>query len=157
MFNKKQLETMQTLAGVDYIVGFKETDNRPVKMDVDLLSSGGGGGSLPYTAYNAVLNQSGSDAPAATVLQDDLGGTPVWSYNSTGDYTCTVTGALTVAKTQVFIGHQGYDSNLGDVGNFSVKNLTVNGFTLEGYEAGGGGQYADDLLVDVPIEIRVWP
>lgn len=112
--------------------------------------------SLPYVSYNAILDQVAA-APVDTVLEDNLGVTPVWARNSVGVYTCTVTGALTLGKTQIFLGHQGFSDGIGDTGNNAIKNITVNGFTLETYEAGGGGSLSDALLDTVSIEIRVWP
>jgi hypothetical protein len=58
-------------------------------------------GALPYKVYTALLSQSGTNAPVATVLQNTLGGTVVWSYNSAGLYTATLTSAFTDLKTAV--------------------------------------------------------
>lgn len=32
---------------------------------------------LPYKVYTALLTQTGTDAPVATVLENTLGGTPI--------------------------------------------------------------------------------
>lgn len=52
-----------------------------------------------YLVYTALLTQSGTDAPVATVLQNTLGGTVVWTRNGVGDYTGTLTGAFLAGKT----------------------------------------------------------
>lgn len=54
------------------------------------------GGGLVYTA---LLSQSGTDAPVATVLENTLGGAVVWTRNGVGDYRATLAGAFTENKT----------------------------------------------------------
>jgi hypothetical protein len=49
--------------------------------------------------YRAWLTQSGTNAPVPTVLQNTLGGTPVWARSTTGIYTCTLANAFTDGKT----------------------------------------------------------
>ena len=46
-----------------------------------------GGYEPPYKVYTALLTQSGTDAPVATVLENTLGFTPVWSRERAGTYT----------------------------------------------------------------------
>lgn len=47
-------------------------------------TSGGGGAS--YTIYRALLTQSGTNAPVATVLENTLGFTPTWDRSAPGIY-----------------------------------------------------------------------
>lgn len=54
--------------------------------------------SRPYKVYSALLTQSGTDAPVATVLENTLGGTPVFSYVGVGEYRLTLTGAFPQLK-----------------------------------------------------------
>jgi hypothetical protein len=49
--------------------------------------------------YVALLTQSGTDAPVATVLENSLGGTVVWTYVDVGEYYGTLSGAFPAAKT----------------------------------------------------------
>lgn len=56
-----------------------------------------------YTSYTALLTQSGVVAPVATVMQDNIGGTMTWSYNSVGSYTLTSSTSAFTAKTVVFV------------------------------------------------------
>jgi hypothetical protein len=60
---------------------------------------GGGGGSLGYSVYVALLTQSGTSAPVATVIQNTLGGTVVWTRINTGVYIGTLAGAFPEDKT----------------------------------------------------------
>jgi hypothetical protein len=57
--------------------------------------------SVPYKSYVALLTQTGTNAPVATVLENTLGGTPVWSYSDTGLYLLTLTGAWVTNKTVI--------------------------------------------------------
>ena len=41
--------------------------------------------SRPYKVYTALLTQSGTNAPVATVLENTLGGEIVWSRINPGD------------------------------------------------------------------------
>ena len=40
----------------------------------------------PYKVYTALLTQSGTNAPVATVLENTLGVTPTYGYDSTGTF-----------------------------------------------------------------------
>jgi hypothetical protein len=51
--------------------------------------------------YKAILNQTGTAAPVATVLVNTLGGTVVWTRNNPGDYTGTLATAFPIAKTLI--------------------------------------------------------
>jgi len=58
---------------------------------------------LPYRIYVAKITQSGTSAPSATVLQNTLGGTPVWSRTGTGTYVATLANAFTANTTVCFV------------------------------------------------------
>ena len=59
------------------------------------------GGAPKYKVYTALLSQSGTSAPVATVLENTLGVTPVWSRNAIGSYLITSTGLFENDKTWV--------------------------------------------------------
>ena len=48
--------------------------------------------------YRALLSQSGTDAPVATVLENTLVGEVVWTYDNEGFYTATLAGRLQQIK-----------------------------------------------------------
>lgn len=78
--------------------------------------------------YVAVLSQTGTNAPVATILENNLGGTPTWAYSGLSDtrYTATLTGAFLSTKTAVFTTLQGYSgNNPGDLLAFRVDNNTI--------------------------------
>ena len=80
------------LIGTDF-ENNKETKNFTIQDIIDLT--------VPYKIYNAVLTQSGNSAPVATVLQNTLGGTVVWTRDSEGLYFGTLASAFTPNKTLV--------------------------------------------------------
>lgn len=51
--------------------------------------------------YVALLTQTGTNAPVATILKNTLGGVPVWTYSTVGTYLATLASAFTVNKTIV--------------------------------------------------------
>lgn len=57
----------------------------------------------PYKVYTALLSQSGTSAPVATVLENTLGGTVVWNRATGGVYHATLTGAFASNKTAIFV------------------------------------------------------
>jgi hypothetical protein len=57
-----------------------------------------GGGAKRFLC---LLNQTSTNAPTMTILINDLGGTPVWSYIDVGNYLMTLTGAFVGDKVRV--------------------------------------------------------
>lgn len=104
----------------------------------------------PYKVYTALLSQSGTSAPVATVLENTLGGTVVWSRVSIGEYRGTLTGAFTANKTVVLQGgtaaFKSTNSFPVTVDYVQVKTFNPSTLTSE-----------DGILVSYSIEIRVYP
>ena len=114
-----------------------------------------------FKEYVAILSQSGTDAPVATVLQNELG--PVtFSRTGVGQYTLTCTGAFSSGK--VFISP--FHSVLTDGGDtgfaFYADIIDSNVIAISSYgmESTGGPYYVttaeDDHIFTVPITIRVY-
>ena len=113
-----------------------------------------------YKVYTALLTQTGTNAPVATVLENTLGGTPVWDYAGTGQYYATLIGAFTVDKTTVSITMSG---------TATVAQANTNAIRLTNSLAGvepdviviscskaDTGVGANDLFTKAFIEIRVY-
>lgn len=120
-----------------------------ITQDGEALELGG----ATYKTYVALLSQSGTNAPVATVLENTLGGTVVWSRTGPGRYVATLADAFTVGKTSVLM----TGNNVGTVGavysyipaaNANEVSLRVMDSTFE---------VADDLMNKATIEIRVYP
>jgi hypothetical protein len=69
--------------------------------------------------YRALLTQNGTNAPVATILENTLGGTVVWTRLAAGTYRGTLTGAFPVAKyfAPMPAGGLDADANTGGGGN----------------------------------------
>lgn len=108
--------------------------------------------------YVALLTQSDTDAPVATVLENSLGGTVVWTRDGVGKYTATLADAFPSGKVWC-PGVPFHDSS----DNGHVFEIISGGTTSElkfGDFIYGYGY--DDLLLDSPlgyisIEILVYP
>lgn len=105
----------------------------------------------PYEKYVALLTQTGTNAPVATVLENTLGGTVVWGRTTDGSYTATLSGAFTSAKTVVFCtgGTADYDGMMS--GNRSSSNV------IAVLTSDSDGNLSDNRLTVASIEIRVYP
>jgi hypothetical protein len=113
----------------------------------DVADLGGGGAS--YLVYTALLSQSGTDAPVATVLENTLGGEVVWSRGAEGYYVATLADTFTVNKT--FFLHNGQGSSIVSTGNDSQPNSVY--VQKEAVNPLG----AQDGLAEFCLEIRVYP
>jgi hypothetical protein len=107
----------------------------------------------PYKVYRALLEQSGTSAPVATVLENTTGLTFTWTRDGAGGYmTDGATSTLFDDATKVWhiisrpnnINHQAFGTC--DAGNENFFITTTN--------AGAG---SDNVLFRTCIEIRIYP
>ena len=99
---------------------------------------------LGYTSYVALVNQAGTAAPTATVLQNTTGGTIAWVRDSLGNYAGVITGdAFTTNKTLVFVNQGGGTSTANIQWSSSTTKVTI--ITA-----------ADSVLTKASIEIRIY-
>ena len=113
-----------------------------------LTANFNGGGTAPYKVYTALLTQSGTNAPVATVLENTLGNID-WSRRFRGTYEAALIGAFPENKTTIQIianTGQGYTTNSGVVNKNLVEISTSNELDIT----------ADNVLENTPIEIRVY-
>ena len=107
------------------------------------------GDSRPYKVYTALLTQTGTNAPAATVLENTIGDI-VWSRDDAGNYYGTLVGAFTPDKTTFTA--SSYDAGRV-VGGFSDTEDTV--YLFQEKAPYTGTNYADSFT-NISIEIRVY-
>ena len=90
-----------TPLGEDFLIGSQKSSSNATKnFTVDSVVSAG----LGYTAYAALISQSGTNAPTATALKNNTGYTYTWARTGSGTYTITANGnAFTNNKTIVFM------------------------------------------------------
>ena len=83
-----------------YATDTKETKVGDGVTTFALLPSIGGGGGVAYQKYVAILSQTGTDDPVATVLENTIGDI-VWTRTGIGSYFGTLNGAFPSNSTFV--------------------------------------------------------
>jgi hypothetical protein len=142
------------------------TEDSPLKVDTSRVATAydlaGAASGASYDVYTALLTQSGTDAPVATVLENTLGGTVVWSYESTGTYRATLSGVFTSGKTAVpglpnidDNTRRAYVNNDGD--EYRIGCAAVSTSILELSITDGSGSFSNGVLGSYFFEIRVYP
>ncbi len=112
---------------------------------------------LPYKKYVALLNQTGTDAPVATVLENTLGATPIWTRANQGYYNITLTGAFDITKT--FVINSGWGTNEGPFifeSDSSPDSLYIDTYLISSFSP-FAMSLQDGQLINYPIEIRIYP
>jgi len=112
--------------------------------------------------YKALLTQSGTSAPVATVLENTLSGTPVWSYNSVGIYTLTLASEFPSGKVIVSVPQ---NDNGGISGSndfvfykcFRNDDNTISLYCLDVNLSGDTAPAGNGLLTETSITIEVYP
>jgi hypothetical protein len=141
MANKKFSEFTEATTLEDLsLAGLQDGDN--VKVPIELVNI------RPYKVYTALLTQTDTNPPVATVLENTIGNI-VWSRSNTGIYEATLNDAYTLDKTHCLCGTLRVSSNVGLIfiqfNENSVRLIvSVNGFI------------SDNLLNNFSIEIRVY-
>ena len=102
--------------------------------------------------YVALLTQTGTNAPVATVLENTLSGTPVWTRLTTGTYRMSLANEFTVGKTMGFI--HNYSSNPGVSYGFLSIGINADFINIKTNQDGVG---TDAIFLGCCIEIRVYP
>jgi hypothetical protein len=105
--------------------------------------------SVGYKKYIALLSQSATSAPTAIVLDNTLGGTPSFSYTSTGNYLLTLGSAFDSNKTYVIIGNSDVAQVICSAVNINNNDIQLRTFNLS-------GTYLNDIFNNTTIEIRVY-
>lgn len=107
----------------------------------------------PYKVYTALLTQTGTDAPVATVLENTLGFDINWYYDDPGFYVFqnNTTGVLFDRNKTFIITPSDHTYNNNESPGFYWGTETPTPFI--GIISPDG----DDVLIQYPIEIRVYP
>ena len=112
----------------------------------------GGGGSSP-AVYRALLNQAGTAAPVATVLENTIGAI-VWSRSTDGQYIATLAGAFTTSKTALIICTA---QDTGSAALVGVIQLSANAVLVSSTFDITSGSNNDDVLSNHFLQILVYP
>ena len=104
----------------------------------------------PYKVYTALLTQSGTNAPVATVLENTLGVTVVWTRIAVGSYRATPSSSIFLGDKTFYIfnsNNQGsgfeVNSSLNDINDLRIYTVDV-------------GELVDGSLDNLPVEVRVY-
>ena len=115
-------------------------------------------GGSSYLVYTALLTQTGTNAPVATVLENTLGDTFGIDYNAVGSFLLypATTEPFTINKTAVFIGTS---KQLNGTASFEVYRSNAVGITILTFTWDGISSFipANGVLNETVIEIRVYP
>lgn len=130
------------LLGINKVI--KQMKCKLQKLEKNTISD-----SRPYKVYTALLSQTGTDAPIATVLENTLGGTVVWSYEVDGVYSATLNNAFT---SSTFI--QISNGNMNNYISYSYRQ-DVNSIYVETYDLTVNAA-TNGVLIQATIEIRVY-
>ena len=101
---------------------------------------------VSYKKYVALLTQVGSNPPTAVILENTLGGIPVWTYSTNGTYIATLSGAFTSNKTALII-----SSIEGET--VAARRTSADAITVASFISGVG---TDDLFIGNTFEIIVY-
>lgn len=99
--------------------------------------------------YTALLTQTGTNAPIATVLQNSLGQNIVWTRVGPGEYIGTTTNGFPEGKTAPSIAGGYLDGY-----NFIRRNNENEVFI--GTQTQGAGNTEDDWLNNTKISIEIY-
>jgi hypothetical protein len=99
--------------------------------------------------YVAMLSQTGTAAPTAIVLENTLGGTVVWTRQSTGAYVGTLASAFTIDKTAAFITSGSSGAITSTTWAETVNTVRITTTIMS-------GAVADGILTRASVEIRVY-
>ncbi len=103
-----------------------------------------------YKKYVALLTQTSTSDPTATVLENTLGGTLVWTRTGTGAYLATLSGVFSSNKTTVIVTPTS-GSTIASASSSSVNDVNLS--TALSTTAAA----IDGVLTNATIEIRVYP
>jgi hypothetical protein len=113
-----------------------------------------------YKEYVATVTQTGTAAPVATVLNNTLGGTLVWTRSATGTYLATLTGAFPTASKVVILTSV-LKTDLDPLNDVPLIAYTVDSANaLKFYTAtmdNTGARTIADSVMDNSVIIRVYP
>ena len=102
---------------------------------------------ITYKKYLALLKQTGTTAPVATIIENTLTDLITWTYNGVGNYTGTLTSEFTQYKTLIF--HNNTAQGFTYVNWQNEDEIDVETWDTTGASANGQLDY-------MTIEIRVY-
>ena len=155
----RSVEANVNLSGMDVIVrgegnnigdglrGLVIGDNKTLQEDGIITPRINGAAAVEQT-YVALLTQSGTDAPTASVLADNIGAI-TWTRTNTGQYLGTPISPFDALNTFVIIGNVEHDYLASAYVN-SDGNIVVHTTKTQNHA------HTDSQLLNSPIEVRIY-
>lgn len=157
---------IKTPSDKDYIISAGYTDAQEVlkpqpKMEASLLSLAAikkyVAPTPAYKVYTALVTQTGTNAPVATVLENTIGN--IWfTYDGVGSYRINSNSLFTANKTATFI--SSLDGGSGSGGGSPLGGGTsivvLDSYNLNFFVIDTVGNATNSFLSGYPIEIRVY-
>jgi hypothetical protein len=108
-----------------------------------------------YRSYTVYLTQSGTDDPDVTPLFSDIDGTiSITRMGTQGVYNCVISGTDTFTKAWYALTPNTFSVNVGGGVSYLVINkISPTTFRILTYD---NGVLADDMLLDTPLEIKIF-
>lgn len=105
-----------------------------------------------YKVYSALIEQSGTNTPTATVLENTTGKTITFERLSTGQYGVIFSG-YDASKTMVLMSPYGFQLKLSivDGGGLGSGNFRI--FTFDAFD---NSTTVDGYMFNTPLEIRIY-
>lgn len=125
-----------------------QTPSAPVTINDNLIVTGTNN-IRPYKVYTALLSQTGTNAPTAIVLENEIGLIQL-TYTAVGTYQI-VSNFFVTDKTAVFL------NNIDYANGASFGVIYNSGTTIFLGSRSGSGNSTNGLLFKTFIEIRVYP
>lgn len=103
---------------------------------IDWINNIGSTATPNYKIYRALLTQTGTSAPVATVLENTLGDDIVWTRGGAGQYTGTLNGAFTDNKVSLpYYGDNGTVATIlsADTGSYIGRYLLYAQHSVSNY------------------------
>jgi hypothetical protein len=102
---------------------------------------------------STLLNQSGTSAPTAIILENTFSEIPTFSRTSTGVYKLELIDLFTLDKTFIVTGSADVSAGTGDFATVIARRFDEDTITLYTYD---NFTSSDNMLVNTSIEIRVY-
>jgi hypothetical protein len=103
-----------------------------------------------YKEYVALITQTGTADPVATVIKNTLSAGIVWTRSAVGDYVGTLASAFTSNKTAFSVTGGAFNGE-----HYGMNWISANGMALNSVNA--AGTKTDALLNGCSVIIRVYP
>jgi len=141
--SKYALTTLQT--AIQTLINKEPIDiDKDVKTYID--------NKFPYKLYTALLTQSGTASPTASVLYNTLGNM-TFSYYSTGRFKCVSDSLFKTGKTFIILGNATNTTYTNNNDNFAgvIEITDQSNFYIRDIRT-----FANGKMYNTPIEIRVY-